>query len=276
MALTFFWGVTTNSATLQSLGTTDFSNGDTTGTGQGSPVFSTDGLSGSYAFGAGANTQAGYGFASNSGGSFYTGTIDNVTQATDLVCSFGFNFYAANAAPATTTNRQLGFQVKSVSTERIQVVLTNAGKLAIEFTHGGSTQVYCTTTTGFAADQWYGVVGRIDIPNNKAKLEVYTHSGSHGSALTLVESVEDTSSGKDAVAPILDPTASSGTTFTAAAGVHTTDPLYFDNLFIANTYDEPIQNNLTISAYSSYLANTPKRIVPVNFIAAQSSSVAGA
>jgi hypothetical protein len=29
-----------------------------------------------------------------------------------------------------------------------------------------------------------------------------------------------------------------------------------DNIFVADAYDEPLQNNLTISAYSAYSAGT--------------------
>jgi hypothetical protein len=106
----------------------------------------------------------------------------------------------------------------------------------------GTTKTISLTGNAFTPDAWFGVVARWDIPGDKMRLELYNAAGA------LVDSVEDTATDLSTYAP-----SELASQFLCGAG-RASDAwaTYVDNVFVANTYDELIQDNFTITSYTSY------------------------
>ena len=98
--------------------------------------------------------------------------------------------------------------------------------------------VLVTTDADLQLDTWYRLVVRWDEPNSDRRIEVYNDDGA---ART---SIEDLTTDFDQPTGI-------NTMFVGDATGGTLD-LHMDNFVIANAYNEPIEDNLTITSYTAY------------------------
>lgn len=121
---------------------------------------------------------------------------------------------------------------------------------------GGEEITVLATGNGLSLNTWYGGVIRWDQANSLLRVEIYDNSG------TLVASGERTEA---FVAP-LDFNENAGFRIGEAAG--STMRLHIDNVFVSDSYDEPLQHNLTISSYTEYSAVIPDEITGSGAVAA--------
>lgn len=99
--------------------------------------------------------------------------------------------------------------------------------------------------TNLVAGTWYGIVYRWDFPNLKLKIELYDSNGQ------LIEENESLSTDFSVNIP-----SELGSLFgCGVGGSTTTSDVYFDNFFVADTYDEPLQRFFTIDNYNDYINN---------------------
>lgn len=111
-----------------------------------------------------------------------------------------------------------------------------------------------TTTVDLATSTIYGVIGRWDHGNSLLRIEVYS---TPLTTPTLIQGV----------------THSSG--YTAPTGLVDTNrfrmgdvgglgmAMHLDNIFVADAYAEPIEDNFAIASYTDYGAEPPENIHPV-------------
>jgi hypothetical protein len=148
-----------------------------------------------------------------------------VATALDNISGIAFGLRARNAASTEE------FTVRQAGTQNLLLYLDgSAGPLSISLT---GNQV--------VADEWMGVVVRIDVPNDKARIELYNSAG------TLVDSAQDLAS--DLSVRILSDV--NTMSFTPCSGAKT-NTIDWDNFIISDNYDAPLQNNLTITSRSEY------------------------
>lgn len=239
MALTFFWrceGTTFD-------GTHDYSAGDTTATGVNSGALSTTiKRVGTSSVVAPASFAGGMTFTLANNGIF-NGTL---AAPSNLVTSFGFSVYW-DTSLYTATGTAIGLKFQgTLSNDQIQVqTVTGGTNLALRLSNNTNGAITLTTTGAVVtADAWWGVVCRLNYATNSRKIEIYN------AANTLVDSIEDTSTALANYVPI-DIKAVAGLVIAQRSASHTQNT-YFDNFFIANTYNEPIQSYLDIASYQQY------------------------
>jgi hypothetical protein len=104
-------------------------------------------------------------------------------------------------------------------------------------TGGAENVVLATTAADLALATWYGVVIRWDATANLLKLEIYNDDGS------LRTEVSSTSA--------ISPPADLVSMWWGESGAGAID-LHLDNLFIADTYEEPLEDFLDITSYTEY------------------------
>lgn len=259
MSLTFFWRA--EGTTLD--GTHDFTLGDTTASmiNSGS-ISATAARIGSNGVLAPATFAGGAGFNLANDGIF-PGTL---SSPSDLVCAFGFSFYWATSVFASAGS-VVGFKFQGTATnDHIQVLSTSGGaNLTLRIRNSVNGFVDLTTSGGaITANAWFAVVCRVNFATNSRKIEIYNASG------TLVDSAVDTSTSLSSYVPIdIKPTA--GLILGQKPASHTNDA-YFDNFFIADTYNEPIESNLTITSYTNYSTGTTPSWTAVPSMTSQTSS----
>lgn len=224
MALTFFWRC--EGTTLD--GTHDFTAGGNTATANNSPAISA--------------TAARIG----SNGLLFDGVSERydfnpASIWNRLVGSAAFSFQFPTAL--ATTGQPFFLCRGSASfddTIQVQIVSTNELRLIVRDATAGAVNLD-TTSVDLAAGNWYGVVIRWDQPNNRRKIEVYNSSNA------LIQAVEDTSTAFTAPASL---DASNGFRIGDSGG--SVGTVWVDNVFVADTYGEPLENNLTITSYTGY------------------------
>ena len=254
MALRYFYRLA--AGTLDP--THDYTAGTTTTTeiGTGGTFNTTAGLGGETGLHVATNLQGGR--ATSAGAILSPATVDGVTQPLNLVLSTAWSFRCIGGTSFQSFQRDFGFKINStVSNELFGVVAgLSPAKLALRLRSSisGSQQTLDLTlsNTTIAADQWYGVVIRLDVPNDNVRIELYTHDGTYGGEATLVEAVEDTATALDNYIVSNIVTTSAALVFLAQAGTHDAHPVVLDNWMISTDYNEPLQDNLTKSSYTLY------------------------
>ena len=255
MALRFFWRLVGSPLD----GTHDYTAGANSAStfGTGSSFDATSGLAGANGLLVATNAQGGRSFSASS---LVNSTVNGSTQPLDLVMSAAWSFKCIGGTSFQTFQRNFGMKLNSaIASEEICVDAgLSPARLALRLRSsisGSELTKDITLSHTIAADQWYGVVIRLDVPNDKARIELYTHAGTYGATATLVDSAEDTVTALDNYI-ISNIIATSGAmVLLAQAGTHDSQPVVFDNWMIADAYDEPLENNLTISSYTEYTSS---------------------
>ena len=274
MALTYFWRG--ESTTIDA--THDYSAGSdlVTRIGTTASTGGTAGISGGGAAESAGSLQGGYGtFAGTVVGSTADGVTYPSTLEFAMACSFKLTGTVGGAF-----GRSVGFmRLNGNQTNEIDVGMDLDEKLFVEaestYTLLPLTKRITLATTP-VADQWYGLVLRWSTPDSKFKLELYTHNGSYGGAATLVESSENTDAGLGDYTPAFLSSGSSALAWFKQSGY--SHGQVWDNMMVANNYDEPIQDNFTISSYTEYNAappSSPAHIFPVNELLARKATLSG-
>lgn len=236
MALTFFWRC--EATTLD--GTDDFSAGDTTATANNTPAIS--------ATGARIGTNGLVFDAVSERYDFNPASIWN-----RLTGSAAFSFQFPSAIPSAG-QIFLFIRANASANDNISVEIGASQELTLRIRNSTGTNVTLTTTAvNLTAGNWYSVVIRWDQPNNDRSISVYNSSD------VLIETVSDTTTAYDA------PTALDATNgFRLGDSSGSIGTLYIDNVFVADSYSEPLENNLSITSYTSYNsggAAAPKRML---------------
>jgi len=249
MALTFFWRC--EGTTLD--GTHDYSGGDTSATAQNGSISLTTNANrvGTYGIETTAAVLTAYQFDPTDNGIF-----TNYTTPSSAVGSAAFSVQAPTALPQTTN--VCGWMVRSATST------TDAFRVTYDDTHGfrfwigndSYGDVYVRTNSiSLSTATWYGIVIRWDIPSDTMKIELYNAAGSLLSSGTQQYDNSDTPSSYDLslYVPGGSMSNTSGIRLGSVTGANTGN-MYFDNFFFADAYDEPLENNLTITSYTNYSA----------------------
>lgn len=222
MSLTFFWRC--ESTTFS--GTDDYSAGDNTPTANGGVVLS--------------NTQARVGTNSIYAEEFtkyFAFDLASIFDITEFAFGFSVYFESVNSGAILAQ-----FTDASEGDNRIRVSVSG-DEINVEVSKQFETAVNITTTgVNLTTGGWYGIIVRGSSTNQDIRLEVYNASD------TLIEAVENTSTGSAAWPSGLVDTLHLGDEGAASPAA------YLDNIFLADAYDEPIEDNFTISAYGNYVA----------------------
>ncbi len=241
MPLTFFHNCE-NNANIAS--PPNYSAGDTTGSLINSGTFvSGQGRSGGYSLRAPATFNGGLSFATPGG--IWPGSLSTPTNG---VGSMGFSVRCATSMPVagvgtlcamrfkgTAVNDVIGFSyAASGSPDEIGIIVRNGS---------GSVSVV-TTGANMAAGNYYGVVGRFDIPNDLLTIEVYNAAG------TLLDEATSTADLGAYCPADIDQFAVGQKQTTHAYDVD------YDNFMVASEYDAPLQSYLAIEDYRDYMAGS--------------------
>ena len=115
---------------------------------------------------------------------------------------------------------------------------SGAGNLALNIRVSGIGQTTITLTgNNIALAGWYSVICRVDRANTTIRVELYNNSD------VLIDSAQDL-----AVNSTFFPT----TIDTFQFGNAGTGDMHMDNIFVADTYAEAIEDNLSITSYTNY------------------------
>ena len=224
MALTFFWRC--EGTTLDA--THDFSAGDTTAESAFTP-----------SIGSAAGMVGTNGIVVDSFGDQYV--FDTTSGlANRLVGSMGLLFRYSSWAGSSVIFKVVG------SSSAYQYGIMLAGSDEVRFYVGdpeGSNVSVVTTAANLASGTIYGIIGRWDQANSLLRIEVY--SDPLGTP-TLIEGVTN-SSGFTAPADLV---AEGGMRLGDASGL--AGAWHIDNVFISDTYAEPIESNFDITSYTLY------------------------
>lgn len=227
--LTFFWRA--EGTTLDP--TDDFSAGDTTATANNSPAISAtgarvgsngmvfDGVSERYDFNPASILTPGEGAV---GGWFQFPSVFPGTGSANVFLVRG-----------TNSNDYVRITTQSVVSERrLTFVIRN---------NGGSDLTLQMSAGNLTAGNWYFFVGRWNSSIDYRSIAAYD------TTMTLVNETIDNTTDFTANVPA-DFASTSGLRLGDTTG--TTGTLYIDNVFAASNYDEPIQDNATITSYTAY------------------------
>lgn len=234
MALTFFWRAE-NSTTLD--GTHDYSAGDTTATANNAIEFSS------------AQAAVGtYSILANQGVEYYwfdSASIFSVSQG-----SAGFWFRITSFTAGATL---MDFYDASEVGSSIYVETTGTDELRMRISRvGQGVTDIATTTANIAVDTWYFCVIRWHESNQDGRIEVYN------SSMALLDSNENLS-----VTSTHFPLNANVDRFLLGDINNNNPNAYIDNIFVADTYSEPLEDNATITSYTQY--GTPT-VTDVNLI----------
>lgn len=231
-AATFFWRA--EGTTLDS--THDFSAGDTTATANGGVS-----ITGTAAK-VGSN-----GILTTNASDWYEFSPTSIATTGQGVIGGWIQF--KTAVPGTNQGGPIALRNSANSSDVIAIGYdTNGGNNDLRGflqRNGGSSLTLTTTACGFVADTWYFVVFRWNISADDRKIECYDSSGN------LIDSAEDLSTDLSNVEPTAIDEMRVGNPATNA------NPIWVDNVFVSQTYAEPIENFKSITSYQSAYTSGP-------------------
>lgn len=228
MALTFFWrcGDPSGSTTL---GGDDYSAGDTTATLTSATLSTTRARVGTYSlYSAGVGHNAAFSPTSiavpSEGSAALSIYIDNsLVEWSSLLRLVG------------SGDDQISLRLNSSP---------NNDELILKIQRDGETDGdVVTSAANLALDTWYGIVIRWRSSDNSRAIEVYDASNS------LITSASSTAS-------VLFPTSFTEIRIGDDGGGGAWQA-YIDNVFIADDYDEPLEDYLDITSYTEYSGGGP-------------------
>lgn len=217
MALTFFWRC--EGTTLD--GTHDFTAGDNTATLNG-----------------GAEISAAAALIGSNGLNCPTADDYAIFSPASII-SVGAGAVAFSFRTSTwNADKWIFFTTGTAPSDFLAIALNGTDEIqARHRVAGGSDVTIVTTAANLVVDTVYRVVCRWDTTADDFRLEVYNSSN------VLIEAVESLSTGIDNWADVLTFNVGAANT---GAGVH------IDNVFIADAYDEALENFLSITSYTQY------------------------
>ncbi len=227
MALTFFWRFE-NSTTLD--GTHDYSAGDTTATVNSAAAFQTattvvNGYSGDYPTASDYHSFASASIWSNAAGYI------NVFASAFYINTWVAGSMLAQFWEAAATNNHVNVSMSGTS---------GSGNLNLQMRiSGGATTNITLTGNNIALSTLYYYIVRLNRSTGVARIELYNSAGS------LIDSAETTS------IPSADFPSTIDTMLVGESAGGASD-FYLDNFFVADTYAEPIEDNLSITSYTQY------------------------
>ena len=224
-SVNFFWRA--EGATLDN--THDYSVGDTTATLGSTAAINTD------AAYIGTN---GLDIPSSSDNAQFT--VSNGDIINTITGSFGFWFrmvtFTTASMFAAVENAQ---QANNITIARSGTDDATGREILFRIRRSGGANVTLTTTDAdLALNTWYFVLARFDEPNNDRRLEIYNTDGS------LRTAVEDLATNFDQLSAL-------DTLYIGEIGGGATD-VHIDNIFIADDYNEPLEDNMNITSWTEY------------------------
>lgn len=241
MPLTFFHNCENNNNIVSP---PNYSAGDTTGGLINSGAFvSGQGRSGGYSLRAPGTFNGGLLYGTPGG--IWPGSLSSPSNG---VGAIAMSMRCATSMPVAGVGTLLGMRFKGTAVNDV-VGFTYAASGSPDeigmFVRNSSGSVSVVTTgANMAAGNYYGIVGRFDIPNDLLTIEVYNAAG------TLLDAVTSTSD-LGAYCPADIDSFSLGQKQTS----HAYD-VDFDNFMVASEYDAPLQSYLAIEDYRDYLAGS--------------------
>ena len=130
----------------------------------------------------------------------------------------------------------------SAPNDNIRVYMTGTDELVFGYRqNGGSNFLVTTDGANIALDTWYFVVGRWHFANDIQSIEIYT---ADTGAAVYTNNVPN--------APFDGTAVTSYDNLTIGNIGSNISQAYFDNIFIADTYDEAIEDYRVITSYTEY------------------------
>lgn len=224
---TFFWRC--EGTTLD--GTDDFTAGDTTAASSGTPAIDSN-----------AERVGTNGCLTNGVESFRFDTA-SITNPAEASIGLSVRFVSA------IQNGGKVFRLRGANdNDTIEILVVNSDELRLNIRNAtGGLITLDTTAANITADNYFGVVIRYHCANDDRSISVYNSSD------VLIQTVSDTSTDLSANCPA-DLTQSDGIRLGDTAGANT---IHYDNLIIATTYAEPVEDNLSITSYTAYDDGSP-------------------
>lgn len=227
MALTFFWRCETE--TLD--GTHDYSAGDTTAAPTSLVELS-----------ASAARVGSLGINTPSSEDYYTFDSASIFSTSQGALGFWFN------AQTWLDAAHLVWFYGTSPNDNLRIETANTNEILGRINRNGiGTKLIVTTDADLSTGTWYFIIARWHTANNDFRIEIYNND------LSLRTSIEDLT------------TSQSGWTDITTFGVGTTNAgnlHYIDNIFIADSYSEPIENFMTITSYTAYGSSNYEIAVP--------------
>lgn len=229
MGIKFFWRF--ESTTLDP--TDDFSAGDTTAAASGTPSLGAAGAR------IGTNGQI-----TDTGGDQYRFDPTTGIMTAPKVGAFGLSYRMPTNIPTGGTTIMILRGSGGAGVNICELRMAGSGPVGCIDLHIGSgagVAVDLTTTMPMEIGRWYGVIGRWDEVNHRRSVELYNQFDG------LLQKIEDLTT---VFAAPSDFTLATGLRYGRdGAEVFNT---HYDNAFISDYYDEPIQNNFQIASYTNY------------------------
>lgn len=235
-SVNFFWRA--EDVTLD--GTHDFSVGDTTAT----LISTADTVPGAAHIGTNGLDIP----SSNDSAQFAISSGDLISPGTGAIAFWfrmvtftGASMFNANINATPNTNITILQNGTDDATGR-EILLRNR-------LNGVSNVTLFTTDADLALNTWYFVVARYDEPNNDRRIEIYNEDGSlRGTPAEDLNTNFDQATGMD--------TLRIGEVGGSSIDVH------LDNIFIADDYNEPLEDKMNITSWTEYesSATTPIRV----------------
>lgn len=171
--------------------------------------------------------------------------------------SFSYGTFAVSSSDiADSEEGAIGFSVQFVSSlsgvhlialqgsgnDYIAVRRSNTDEVSLRYRNGtiGYDVTIETTDVNLTTGVWYGIVARWNRTAGDLRLEVYDAAGDPEGT-----PVENLSAGITSGAPAIT-SLDIGDWYGDGHGA------YYDNIFVADTYSEPLEDNLVITSYTEY------------------------
>jgi hypothetical protein len=225
VALTFFWRC--EGTTLD--GTDDYSAGDTTATAANSATINAAAaLYGPSGVLTAASATSRYGF-------------DPTSIVNKAVGSAAFSFRFPSSFPGSGFS--FGTRIENASASDTMGTEISSTYARLRVAKSGVGSIYATATYALVANTIYGCVYRWDFANDKIACELYSAAGA------LLASSEYTDAAVSTYE--IDALTTYGLRVGNSSGTGTVI-MHVDNVFVADAYDEALQDFLTITSYTEY------------------------
>ena len=226
MALTFYWRCEEADFSAAN-GTTDYSAGDDIASANNSVSLD-----------AAAAKYGSTGILVNAISEYYSFTPTSIIS--NSVGCLAFAFRLVNSMGVGDA---LFYARGTSSDDNVSIRIGSGGdELSLYIRQSGQSETELqTSAASLTTNTWYFVVARWDQPNNSRYIAVYDTDG------TLIDDTGDLST------PYNLPNAlNSAIRIGDSTGWGATKSVHFDNIFIGSAYDDPLDQNLTITSYAEY------------------------
>jgi hypothetical protein len=136
---------------------------------------------------------------------------------------------------------------------RLQIDVGNF--VTFQYETGGALSEWIINWHALARDTWYFLIARWDVVGSRQRIEIYDTNG------VLIALLQDT----DALTACAISDSATGLRFGLSATI--TQTLHMDNVFYADDYEEPLQNNMFITSFTAYNgtpSQLPQLVVPMS------------